>query len=155
MEHKCRICQIVLLSARKRVIFCRSFLPFKELTDVLGYTPTESDGGSNYVCERCFYMLNRLKKIPFDIYYKNKPDALRQLKFNLLSTLRRPLEVCIKHVYSALNFACVSCFWVGLAGYFLTGWRKVPIGVYTPIGVQYPDRGIISCIFSSQKVENF
>ena len=36
-----------------------------------------------------------------------------------------------------------------------TGWRKVPIGVYTPIEVQYPDRGIISCIFSSQKVENF
>ena len=36
-----------------------------------------------------------------------------------------------------------------------SGWRKVPIEVYTPIGVQYPDRGIISCIFSSQKVENF
>ena len=30
------------------------------------------------------------------------------------------------------------------------GWRKVPIEVYTPIGVQYPDLGLISCIFSSQ-----
>ena len=37
----------------------------------------------------------------------------------------------------------------------LSGWRKVPIGVYTPIGVQYPDRGIISWSFSSQKVEIF
>ena len=37
----------------------------------------------------------------------------------------------------------------------LSGWRKVSIGVYTPIGVQYPDRGILSFIFSSQKVENF
>ena len=37
----------------------------------------------------------------------------------------------------------------------LSGWVQVPIGVYTPMGSQYLDWGIISCIFSPQNTEKF
>ena len=95
VQVECRICQVVLHPKSRRVIFSNSFLPFQELKDVLGYTPTKSDGGSNYVCYRCMHKLNKLKKISFDI--KTKPDALRQEKSTLLSTLRRPKEVRSSH----------------------------------------------------------
>lgn len=87
----CCVCFNEISPKQRRVINSPAFQVLQQLQEVLQRILSDDD---KYVCTFCFAKLNRLSKIDYDL--KNKLDALKKEKDELLKKLREKLTISQK-----------------------------------------------------------